>query len=808
MSSDSAYGGESELRPGQVFAERYQILDPLPGSIGSAIYHAVDETAHQTVVLKLIRPTIVPRNSDVLTRYRLDLNSMRQIAHESVVRVSDFGEYAGSLYLALEAVDGTTLSNYLKLAEKLSVSEFFKLFDILCDALSQLHARNVIHRDLHPGNILVTAAGSLKLMDFGVDRDLKHTAKANTVQGLEYAAPEQLAGHAPTVTTDIYSLGAICYTMLTGRRPLSVAMTSYTKQWTSSEQLGQELRGLPAGLVTVLEKCLQRDPGKRYRSVSALQEAVSALQNAHVAQSSRVSLDSLRKTTPTDPDMCVRIFLKIIASLREMHAADQSHAELSPQKIWLHGDAVEIDRALPVAGQGTLLIPDAKYSAPELLMAQTAPDQASHTGADIYVLGLNLYELLAGNTKMEEQFANFAHLRSGLGWMRWHVEPGQKLQPLIKLFPDFPDALSDLLERMLEKNPAKRIRDLDEIETKLKALRVRMEKTDQFVTGPVIPEPVSAKKKPARLRVLALLTALMVASLAGGGWWLNKGAHLHVLNGLNRLPDSSFKAALVKWQSWHVKKVASPVLSTPVAASPVPSGPPPVTQTSTGIMLLIPQGEFVMGDDAVPNAAPAHKVSLPAYYIDRLEVSNREYRKFCHDTGRSLPSKPAWDPGYFGKDEYPVINVTWQDAKAFCESYNQRLPSEAEWEKAARGTETFIHWANWTLPGLANIWGVAGRRPAPVGSFPADVSPYAVLDLAGNVQEWVNDSFRSYGKTSDAASGEDGRKLVRGGSYATDTDGLSPASRGWVAEGSGPAQSSFVGFRCAADTAKIAVEQP
>jgi formylglycine-generating enzyme required for sulfatase activity len=211
----------------------------------------------------------------------------------------------------------------------------------------------------------------------------------------------------------------------------------------------------------------------------------------------------------------------------------------------------------------------------------------------------------------------------------------------------------------------------------------------------------------------------------------------------------------------------------------------------------------------VPNAAPAHKVSLPAYYIDRVEVSNLEYRKFCQRTGRALPPKPAWDPGYFAKNEYPVINVTWHDAKAFCESYNQRLPSESEWEKVARGTESFIHWANWTLPGLANIAGVAGRRPAPVGSFPADVSPYRALDLAGNVQEWVNDSFRPYGNTSDAASAaEDGRKLVRGGSYAMDSGGLSPASRGWVAEGSGPAQSSSVGFRCAADPAQVASKRP
>jgi len=218
-------------------------------------------------------------------------------------------------------------------------------------------------------------------------------------------------------------------------------------------------------------------------------------------------------------------------------------------------------------------------------------------------------------------------------------------------------------------------------------------------------------------------------------------------------------------------------------------------------MILLPEGDFIMGDNSIRNAAPAHTVAVRSFYIDRLEVSNRHYREFCGTTRRPSPAAPSWDSQYFTKDEYPVINVTWEDARAFCESAGKRLPSEAEWEKSARGTEfPLVVWGNWRLPGLANIKGPEPGRPSLRGSFTADVSPFGILDMAGNVQEWVADDYRLYeGNPAKLSPEESDRRVLRGGSFAVFPEQLSPSWREAVAANAGPSKLSAVGFRCAAD---------
>ena len=172
-----------------------------------------------------------------------------------------------------------------------------------------------------------------------------------------------------------------------------------------------------------------------------------------------------------------------------------------------------------------------------------------------------------------------------------------------------------------------------------------------------------------------------------------------------------------------------------------------------GEMVFVPAGEFTMGSlDGDADEAPAHKVSLPAFYIDKFEVTHEQYAKFLTDIqsklGRLTVQPPVdWPNGQMPQKlaKHPVVNVTFADAEAYAKWAGKRLPTEAEWEKAARGSDGRIFpWGNSTNKN-ASAWGEVGKEHTwPVGSFTNDVSPFGAMDMAGNVWEWTTSWYDAY----------------------------------------------------------------
>lgn len=160
-------------------------------------------------------------------------------------------------------------------------------------------------------------------------------------------------------------------------------------------------------------------------------------------------------------------------------------------------------------------------------------------------------------------------------------------------------------------------------------------------------------------------------------------------------------------------------------------------------MVLIPAGEFIMGDDesAFRSEKPQHLVRLDEYWIDRTEVTNAQYR-LCVEADVCAESK-AWSEPTLSGDSQPAL-VSWESAGDYCGWVGGRLPTEAEWEKAARGPGGFRWpWGNEFQEMLANLGGEEDGflHTAPVGSFLDGVSPYGLYDMAGNASEWVSDWF-------------------------------------------------------------------
>jgi formylglycine-generating enzyme required for sulfatase activity len=187
-----------------------------------------------------------------------------------------------------------------------------------------------------------------------------------------------------------------------------------------------------------------------------------------------------------------------------------------------------------------------------------------------------------------------------------------------------------------------------------------------------------------------------------------------------------------------------------------------VSEVDQKEIVLIPAGEFIMGTDKTDpentqqrigtikplylDQQPQRRVNLGAYYIDRYEVTNKEYKRFVEAT--QYPDYPAhWVDGNYqeGLADHPVTNVTWAQAMAYALWARKLLPTEEQWEKAARGTDGRIYpWGNEYTKGMANLEIDGARQTATVGTYPKDISPYGVNDMAGNVMEWTQDWYRAY----------------------------------------------------------------
>jgi formylglycine-generating enzyme required for sulfatase activity len=347
-------------------------------------------------------------------------------------------------------------------------------------------------------------------------------------------------------------------------------------------------------------------------------------------------------------------------------------------------------------------------------------------------------------------------------------------------------------------------------------------------------QPVNWEKVGAIAQVIALLIAVIGVPIALGTWlwpnaadWLFKTPTVTPTSSPTHTPVISTATPT----NTPVPPTAAPTF-TPVPPTPTPepaAGATMVWEKDGSVVVYVPAGEFIMGSDennpdARDEEKPQHEVYLDAFYIDKYEVTNAQYRK-CVETGAcNAPS----DTTYYDNADYaqhPVVYVSWNDADAYCRWAGKRLPTEAEWEKAALGTEELAWpWGNEWDGSKANFcdkdceseyrneWVSDGyERTAPVGSYLDGASPYNALDMSGNVWEWVADwydpDYYSQTPTRNPPGPPNSRfcptpvpdpcKVIRGGSWQNGHLDIRAAYR----YASAPThKGSAVGFRCAKDS--------
>ncbi len=213
------------MRPtsGLTFGGRYQLSSRVAiGGMGE-VWQATDLVIGRTVALKILKDEYLG-DPGFLERFRAEARHAALVNHEGIANVFDYGEEDGSAYLVMELVPGEALSTMIEREHTLPVDKVLDIVAQTANALQAAHAVGLVHRDIKPGNLLITPDGRVKITDFGIARiadQVPLTATGQVMGTVQYLSPEQASGHPASPSTDIYSLGIVAYECLAGRRPFT-----------------------------------------------------------------------------------------------------------------------------------------------------------------------------------------------------------------------------------------------------------------------------------------------------------------------------------------------------------------------------------------------------------------------------------------------------------------------------------------------------------------------------------------------------------------------------------------------------------
>src|SRR6058998_2500576 len=274
------------LRPGTLFANRYEVKEVLGMGGMGVVYRAFDRELREAVAIKALRPEALVGSGVALERFKQEIRLARKITHRNVVRTYDLGEVNGMYYLTMEYVEGTSLKQLINTRGPLPVSVTLTIGKQLCRALEVAHEQGVIHRDIKPQNMVVEPSGVLKVMDFGIARlanrskDEGLTKDGMSIGTPDYMSPEHLSGKELDARSDLYSAGVVLFECLTRRLPFD-AETTFALIAKHLEEEPPDPRtvnpDVPEALAQVILKAMAKEPADRYQTAVQMHDALAAI---------------------------------------------------------------------------------------------------------------------------------------------------------------------------------------------------------------------------------------------------------------------------------------------------------------------------------------------------------------------------------------------------------------------------------------------------------------------------------------------------------------------------------------------------
>ncbi|HET8564930.1 MAG TPA: protein kinase [Solirubrobacterales bacterium] len=279
---------------GTVLSGRYRLEAKLGSGGMSTVYLARDTTLDRPVAVKVMHREM-SEQADQLERFRQEARAVAKLSHPNVVAVIDAGEDGGHPYIVFEYVEGETLKQRINRVGALDAQEALAYAIEIARGLTVAHARNMVHRDIKPQNVLIDSEGRAKLTDFGISRQLEQdgmTATGRVLGTTDYVAPEQAMGHPVDQRSDVYSLGVVLYEMLVGAVPFSAdSQVGVAMKHVNEELPDVQLRRpeLSAAAAMVVERATAKDPAGRYQEVGEMIDDLATALEVEAARAGAAS---------------------------------------------------------------------------------------------------------------------------------------------------------------------------------------------------------------------------------------------------------------------------------------------------------------------------------------------------------------------------------------------------------------------------------------------------------------------------------------------------------------------------------------
>ncbi len=256
---------------------KYEVIGKIGAGAMGEVFRAHDPVLGRDVAIKVVLGKL-SEDEKARLRFQREARAAAQLNHPNIITVYDFGEERGMAYMAMELLEGQDLRELLAAGKLRALEDKLAMMEQVLDGLAFAHSKGVMHRDLKPGNVHVLPNGQIKIMDFGLARRAQDAAASGVVMGTPYyMAPEQAQGERATTRSDIFSLGAMFYEMLAGRRPFTgatIPAVLFAVVHRDPEPLGKLATELPTGIVAMVMRALAKDPQARHADAGEMLRAL------------------------------------------------------------------------------------------------------------------------------------------------------------------------------------------------------------------------------------------------------------------------------------------------------------------------------------------------------------------------------------------------------------------------------------------------------------------------------------------------------------------------------------------------------